>query len=163
MTEDKEDFSRDAMGKRGKYAEKKVREALEDFAENNPNFDWERILDARSAGGRFPARPGDFGFFGINLHGLIEVKEVKHDFRLPHKNLSTNQVAKLKKRKAAGGNTLIIVYHTTTKKYRALPLEFFLVREGGSWDLSEWPEFNDIKAYIKTYFEEISNDQVTGN
>lgn len=163
MKDDKEDFSRDHMGKRGKEAEKKVKEALEEFANSNPNFDWERILDARSAGGRFPARPGDFGFFGLKLHGLIEVKEVKHAFRLPHGNFSTSQVAKLKKRKRAGGYTLIIVYHSPTKKYRAAPLSFFEERTGGSWDLSKLPEFDDIKAFIKNYIEEISNDENPGN
>ena len=90
-------------GSRGKYAEKKVAEWLDRMGTRHATFDWSRIYDARSAGGRFPSRPGDYEFFAPGLHGLIEVKEVEHDFRLPAKNFDKKQIARLYKRQPPAG------------------------------------------------------------
>src|SRR5262245_19757351 len=109
-------------GQRGKWAEDKVRALLKKLGEADARFDWERILDARSAGGRFRAQIGDFGVFMPQLHGVIEVKEVDHAYRLPHKNFDTEAVAKLYKRQLAGGATWIIVAHLRSA-WRLVPLE----------------------------------------
>jgi len=128
------------IGSRGKSAEKKVDEWLTRMGERYVTFDWERIYDARSAGGRFPSRPGDFAFYSLKLHGLIEVKEVEHDFRLPAKNFKTGQLAKLYKRELAGGVIRILVCHTTTGLWREVPLQWFRERlKAPSWDLSSFP------------------------
>ena len=124
-------------GQRGKYAEGKVREVLHALSGEFAGFDWERIYDARSAGGKFPSRPGDFAFYAHRLHGLIEVKEVEHDFRLPSKNMKKEQIAKLYKRDLAGGLILVLVCHKTTMLWRSVPLSWLQQRAAQpSWDLS---------------------------
>ena len=144
-------------GNRGKYAEKKVREYLSNFSDLNADFDFHRILDARSAMGRFPSQPGDFAFYMPKVHGLIEVKEVAHDFRLPHKNLGTDQVAKMIKRRLAGGSILILIYHTTTKMWRVPTLDFLRDRTGGSWDLSAVQQTQDLTELLTDYLIGLRN------
>lgn len=121
---------------RGKGPEDKVREYLKDYDSRTHKFDWHRNYDAKSAGGRFQRQTGDFEFYLPGIHGVIEVKEVDHAFRLPHKNVTTESVAKLTKRQLAGGAIYIAIYHTPVKQWRVLGLAPFRVREGGSWDLS---------------------------
>lgn len=129
---------------RGKEAEKEVRKILEKFSAKWAAFDYERMYDARSAGGRFPAQVGDFSWFcGIPHNykfGVIEVKEVEHDFRLPSKNFS--QVPKCRKRQLAGGVIVVLVNHTTTGLWRMPPFQHFAENAGApSWDLSGFPTF----------------------
>lgn len=147
--------TRKKLGSRGKYAEGLVKTYLTGRSETVASFDFERILDARSAGGRFPSRPGDFGFFSPMGHGLIEVKEVDHEFRLPHKNFSVEQIGKLRKRQWAGGLIIILVYHKPTKLWRMPELEFFEKREGGSWDLTEYPTSKSHKDLLGPFLDQL--------
>lgn len=134
-------------GQRGKWAEGKVRDLLKKLGEADARFDWERILDARSAGGRFRSQIGDFAVFMPHLHGVIEVKEVDHAYRLPHKNLDTEAVGKLVKRQWAGGITWMIIAHQR-KAWRLVPLEVFRTRTGGSWDLREFPTYAKVDEIL---------------
>jgi len=136
-----------ALGQRGKAAEKVVHKILDKMNSEVANFDYSRIYDARSAGGRFPSRPGDYELYYNGIFGLIEVKEIAHDYRLPEKNFPAEGRAKLRKRQMAGGRILVLVYHSTTGKWRTAPLASFV---GGvpSWDLSTVP-FCDPEAEIR--------------
>lgn len=132
-----------AIGRRGKYAEGKVQDFLKAFGEKRAAFDWGRIPDARSAGGRFPSQPGDFQFFRLKgplaLSGLAEVKEISHPSRLPAKNFDKTQIARLRLRQMAGGVIVVLVCHMPEKVWRRVPLEFFLERlSQPSWDLAEF-------------------------
>lgn len=130
-------MTRSVIGSRGKTAEKQVQEYLKKLSEGWAEFDYARIYDARSAGGRFPGRPGDFEIYTPTGHGLIEVKEVAHDFRLPAKNFSYKKFGHLHKRQLAGGEIIILVKHTTTGMWRKPPLSLFLEDpQAASWDLS---------------------------
>jgi len=143
-----DDIKKKAQGQRGKAAESAVRALLEKL-NSYPTFDWSRIYDARSAGGKFPSRPGDFEFFFPGTHGLIEVKEVDHDFRLPAKNFDKGQIAKLRKRHMAGGIIIILVQHTTTKKWRRVDLNWIAQRlDQPSWDLQEFNLFNNAREAL---------------
>lgn len=126
----------------GKGAEKHVQEYLKAYDAKNWAFDWARNYDAHSAGGRFHRQTGDYQFYMPGMHGVIEVKEVKHDFRLPHKNYSPEKVAKVYKRQEAGGLAIVLVQHTTTGLWRMPPFSLFRDRSGASWDLS------GFKTYI---------------
>lgn len=148
---------KDNAGNRGKYAEKKVREFLQWFSGLNADFDFHRILDARSAMGRFPSQPGDFAFYMPRVHGLIEIKEVAHDFRLPHKNFGPEQIGKLLKRRLAGGTILILVYHSTCKLWRVVDFEFLRTRTGGSWDLGCFKPVEDINLFLADYLIGVGN------
>lgn len=145
----------DDPGQRGKKSESDVQKFLNAYAAKHADFDWERRYDARSAGGRMHPQTYDYAFFRPGQHGGIEVKEVKHDFRLPHKNFENDQVGRLKKRQWAGGNIYVLVYHSTTQLWRTVPLHIFYTREGGSWDLTQWPTWpNCSEAMLATgYFD----------
>lgn len=133
---------------RGKKAEAAVRAYLKAYDERTHTFDWNRVQDAHSAGGRFTRQVFDFAWFMPGLHGGIEVKEVAHAFRLPHKNMTPESVAKLRKRELAGGRVVVLIHFSTTGLWRVLPLAPFLVREGGSWDFSGVRTFESAKAAL---------------
>lgn len=136
---------------RGKSAEAEVKKFLEAYDRKVACFDWERRYDAHSAGGRFQRQTGDFAFYMPNFFGAIEVKEVKHSFRLPHKNFETDQVAKLRKRQMAGGHIIILVYHTEDDLWRMPPFGTFKEREGGSWDLSKFTTYGSAAEALDAF------------
>lgn len=134
-------------GQRGKYAERKVHEWLQKVDQQVVKWDFERIGDARSGGGRGAKTVvGDFSFFAASCYGVIEVKEIAHDFRLPSKNVS--QLPKMRKRFMAGGDCYIVVYHSTTKKWRRIPVMDLEVKTTGSWDLSAYPEYDSVEEAL---------------
>lgn len=133
---------------RGKTAEKKVAAFLKAWSDARAGTDFHRVYDAHSSGGRFNRVCGDFAFFGKGVHGVIEVKEVGHAFRLPLKNFGEDQVAKLRKRQLADGTVIVLIYHTTTKLWRVPPLSIFFKREGGSWDLQGWELFPELSGAL---------------
>lgn len=148
---------------RGKSAERQVRDILDGFNTRVAGFTFNRNLDAHAAGGRFPAQSGDFQAFHLDSRAayivqsqhpigptvelkdaapfrpsrnfIIEVKEVKHDFRLPAKNYSADKVSRVQKRVWAGTEAVVAVLHTTTGLWRLVPFEVFTERRP-SWDLS---------------------------
>lgn len=151
-------------GDYGKWAEKEVRKVLQEMSDAHLHFAFNRTLDARSAGGKFPAQAGDFQWFynlpliDITCNGIIEVKQVEHLYRLPFKNFETDDYARVHKRELAGSRVLVLVAHKLEKMkpkdvtWRALPLSYFADRNDvkgvGSWDLSEVP-LVDYKAVLK--------------
>lgn len=159
-----------APANRGKVAEAAVKKFLKDTEGAIMEFTFNRCLDAHAAGGKFPAQAGDFqafykfdlplgesGFISrmgmptISRNFIIEVKEVKHDFRLPHGNYSTDKVARVSKRVLAGTEAIVVVLHTTTKTWRAVPFAFFQTRAGGSWDLRQF-EPVDMPTALREFF-----------
>jgi hypothetical protein len=125
----------------GKAAEAAVQDYLKAYDRKVMAFDWSRNYDAHSAGGRFQRQTGDYQFYMPAMHGVIEVKEVKHDYRLPHGNYAEEKVAKCYKRMLAGGKILVLINHTTTGMWRLPPFSVFRKREGGSWDLSDFKTY----------------------
>lgn len=121
---------------RGKTAEKDVRTYLEKLALHK-DYVWHRFPDARS-GSRAEA-PADFMLLVRKKLVLLEVKEVAHDYRLPHDNFDTGQIARMTRFQMAGATAYVFVLHSTTGMWRAAPVSRFANREGGSWDLSDLP------------------------
>ncbi len=131
-------------GQRGKYAEGKVKVLLGKLSDKYADFDFERKYDARSAGGRFPSQVADYGFFRPEVHGLLEVKEIAHDRRLPKDKLS--QLARLHKRQLAGSFIVVLILHTTIGAWRLVPFNWLWERrEQASWDLSEFPSYAQLE------------------
>ena len=150
---------------RGKYAEAKVRIILKEIEEENLRFTFNRIQDAHAARGVFASQAGDFEWFfdtgkiaglpvdgggsiavPFTLNGVLEVKETEHAFRLAHKNFSADKVARMRKRQLAGSQPLVLICHRvyggdTPTVWRPVEFDYFLQREGGSWDLSDWPTY----------------------
>lgn len=144
-----EDLARSERANRGKYAEGQVKQHLKILSLGNKDFDFERKYDARASRGRIPSQAGDFGFFAPSRHGLIEAKEVEHDFRLPKKNFNPDGWGRLTMRRMAGGEIIIVVCHMTTKLWRTPDFQFFLDRGGQpSWDLSEFKTFDKVSAAL---------------
>lgn len=84
------------------------------------------------------ARPPAAGLPVVSRNFIVEVKEVKHDFRLPQKNYSADKVGRVQKRVWAGTEAVVAVLHTTTGLWRLVPFEVFTKR-APSWDLSKHP------------------------
>jgi hypothetical protein len=142
------------IAERGKAAERDVKKYLQEVSLQYFDFDFDRIYDARSAGGKFPSRPGDFEFYYPGRHGLIEVKEVNHVFRLPEKNFNKRAIARLRKRQLAGGTIVVVVRHSPTGLWREVPLSFFVQRaDQPSWDLTEFPAVKTSRELLKKYVE----------
>lgn len=151
-------------GQRGKWAEGEVRDVLKAMSDADKHFAFNRNLDARSAGGRFPAQAGDFQWFylhpptGDTYNGIVEVKEVQHLRLLPFKNLDTDSAGRMQKREWAGSQVLILVAHRLPKmaskdvKWRAADLSYFADRSKekgvGSWDMSDVP-FVDYRLALR--------------
>jgi hypothetical protein len=163
------------VAERGKFSEAEVKKVLDDISKNYLRFAAHRVMDARSAGGKFGAQAGDF-FWSYKSdtgtpHGLIEVKEVSHTHLLPYKNLTPESYARMHKRQLAGSQVLVLVAHrceevvvlkgrsvgmsvalspaksSSATVWRALPLSAFADRSvGGSWDLSYSPPIDFRQA-----------------
>lgn len=133
-----------SVANRGKSAEKKVRDYLKKVDERLLNWDFERLSDARSAGGRgAKIVVGDYAIFNPAFHGVIEVKEIAHDYRIPAANIT--QLPKLRKRALAGGHCYVLVLHTTTGKWRRILATDLELRNTGSWDLRPYPEYDSLE------------------
>lgn len=144
-----------SAGNRGKYAEDKVRAILKS-QESLADFAFHRFPDAHA--GSMVSAPADFMFMRDGTMTLLEVKEVAHDFRLPHKNFDPAQVARMRMWRAAGAKANVLIYSSTLQKWRYIGLSFFLNRPTiaengrpiGSWDLSEHDTFvtKDLKLVL---------------
>lgn len=158
---------------RGKYAEGKIKDVLEDWKQRVAGFTYNRILDARSSlGAMSNPQPGDFQWFLNTGHefdmgpagwkvytrnGLIESKEVFHEFRVPHKNFAPDQVGRMKIRQMAGSECIVITCHRQEgvrgALWRQVPLEVFAERPPGtaSWDLTLYPGTPNLEDILIPY------------
>lgn len=139
-----------SIANRGKFAEKKVKEFLEGMSQKYAGFDYERLPDARAAGGRFKSMVGDFAYFSPGLHGVIEVKELKHPYRLPKDKLA--QIQRMKVRELAGGRCFVVVYHTEEKLWRVILVRELPIITSGSWDLRTWPTYATLQEALQENF-----------
>jgi hypothetical protein len=155
------DAAKQSLAQRGKRAEADLRKYLELVARKRADFVFERRYDARSAGGRFPSQAGDYGFYcgaplGMerpfySINGLIEVKEVDHDYRLPQKNFSDKRINRCTLREHAGSEIYVLVLHTTTHLWRTPPFAIFRDDPtAASWDLSAYPTFDSIELALRS-------------
>ena len=125
---------------RGKYAEAQVKKKLASLESARQAF--ARWPDARS--GSFAVALADFLIMRNGRMTLLEVKEVAHDFRLPHENLGLGQIGRMRAWASAGAQADVLVYHSTTKLWRTAEIHWFHEnyrkvdddgKKVGSWDL----------------------------
>jgi hypothetical protein len=152
---------------RGKVAEAEVRKILKAIESKNMTFTFNKNPDAHAAGGRAQPVAGDFQAFrsvSTTFNGtegqcesrnfIIEVKEVKHAFRLPHGNYSEDKVSRVQKRVYAGTEAVVAVMHKDADDrptgWRLVPQSVFTTRTGGSWDLSAHP-LVDINRALRDF------------
>lgn len=117
---------------RGKDAEKLVKRHLDKLSLKSDTASY-RLPDAHA--GSFQATLSDFLLLHKGVMYLLEVKETQHDYRLPHGNYSPDQVARMRRFQLAGAEAHVLVYHAKLGKWRTAPVDYFLERTGGSWDL----------------------------
>jgi hypothetical protein len=126
---------------RGKAAEADVQKFLDACSAADAQFDYLRLPDARSAMGRMKAMPADFEFFTPTCHGLLEVKETEHDFRLSRSKVT--QLPMMKKRTLAGGRCFVVVFHSGIGKWRRVDVAH-LDPGASSWDLSGYYPHSNV-------------------
>lgn len=155
---------------RGKHAENELKKYLKRLESSHMDFTWNRNPDAHAAGGRFVPVAGDFqAFMKLTLSNegcvhlpfalkslipndvkgyhfsrnfIIEAKELKHDFRLPAKNYSSDKIARVEKRVRAGTEAVVLICHwpkTDKEFWRLVPHEVFTDQSKPSWDLRPYP------------------------
>lgn len=147
---------------RGKKAEEAVQKALTCWesnlmAQGRARCDWARLMDTKAAGRIVKAAPADFEWFfsGAHVrHGLIEVKQTEHTYRLERDKLP--QLARLRRRAAAGGHCLVVIMHSETGAWRCVDTDWLMQpNDKGSWDLRgvpEWPTALATLASVEAAF-----------
>lgn len=133
---------------RGKSAEKAVQDYLTSLSDADAHFDFLRLPDARSAMGRMKSMPADFEFFAPGVHGLIEVKETAHDYRLSSSKVT--QLPMIRRRMLAGGRGIVLVHHSTTKLWRRVPAAM-LDPTASSWDLTEYDLHMTVESALEGF------------
>ena len=143
---------RKKVADRGKSTEKTIQECLERMQERlGLAFDWERVPDARAAGGRFKPVAGDFrAFYAEHRRSAnLEVKEVKTSVdRLPKKNFSRDKIARCYRRSLTGVVTAVILHYTQTGKWVVAPISHFFDNDVPSWDTKAFPSFSSAQAAL---------------
>lgn len=145
-------FKKAAVGDRGKWTEKEVEKVLTAMSNKHLSFAFERLPDARAAGGRLKAQLCDFLCWWESANDrerysiMLEAKEIQHDYRLPKDKLP--QLARMRKVSYAGAEGVVLVYHSTIDKWRCMPLNFFHGDIPPSWDLSSEPVYDNPAAAL---------------
>lgn len=121
------------------------------------DFSHARWPDARA--GSFAVALADFLIMHKGKMTLLEVKEVAHSFRLPHTNLGTDQIGRMRAWKSAGAQGHVLVYSSIDKTWRAADISWFHLhytkvsetgKAVGSWDMREVPLIT-LEDYFKSF------------
>jgi len=145
-------FKRSRFADRGKKAEEAVQRFLTDWASQSSTREYNRLVDSKAAGRIIKAAAADFEYccktaYGEEFHGLIEVKETEHEYRLSKDKLP--QLPRLRKRQKCGGRCFVLVFHSTLGMWRALTVPYL---EGpsdkGSWNLSNVPLHSNVASAL---------------
>lgn len=142
-------FSKRQQGELGKASEDAITAVLKTW-DSRQSVAWHRIPDARA--GSAKAALADFYVLERGQSFLIEVKEVDHAFRLPHNNFTVDQIARMRRFSMAGALALVLVHFTKTDSWRAARPEWFIKREGGSWDMAALPA-RTLHGFLQPYAE----------
>lgn len=130
---------------RGAKAEKEVQKYLTAWAGRDSRREFNRLVDSKAVGRTIKAAAADFDYYcatsGAAQHGLIEVKETQHDYRLAKGRLT--QLPRLRKRANCGGLVVVLVYHSTIGRWRYITINTLTgPSDKGSWNLSNLPTFS---------------------
>lgn len=133
-------FGRSRFADRGKGAEDDVAKALKAWVADRADRDYTRLLDTRAAGRIVKSAAADFEFFAVGAHGLIEVKETEHEYRLSRDKVP--QLARMRKRELCGGVCLVLVHHSTLGIWRTLRVgDMAEGGDKGSWNITDVPAY----------------------
>lgn len=129
---------------RGKYAEDKLHDYMKWWSQDDTHREASRLVDTKAAGRIIKAAKADFEYFARayrDVHGLLEVKQTEHDYRLERAKVP--QLPSLRKRQKCGGQCFVVVYHANVKAWRALSVPYLTdTGDKGSWDLRAVPTYS---------------------
>ena len=130
----------------------KVVEALFKQMNQRQSFAWHRLPDAKASRGRVNAQPADYTYRSGKYAGFIEVKALKHLFRLPAARLT--QLPTLQKWALAGSDDVILVHHYMSGQWRSMAATELKLGET-SWDLTEFEPHGSAGAALAAtgYFD----------
>ncbi len=134
----------------GKETEKLVEALFKQWNLDRADFAWHRLPDSKSSRGMVAAQPADYLFRNgqCGASGFVEVKALKHPYRLPSARVT--QLPVLKKWGAAGSSDVVLVHHYIEGRWRAVPvaqLEFSVA----SWDLRALKDYSTAReALVET-------------
>lgn len=143
---------------RGTWAEKEVKEFLEEWEAGSVYREFNRLTDSKAAGRIIKAAAADFEYFTDeylkHIHGLIEVKETEHTYRLARDKVS--QLPRLRKREKCGGTSYVVVYHSVSKLWRAMSVKYLTTTgDKGSWNLTDLPCYGTCGLALKAINPEV--------
>lgn len=111
------------------------------------SFVWARLPDAKAARGRIAAQIADYIYRNGKYAGAIEVKALKHLFRLPSERVS--QLPVLHKWSLAGSCDAILVFHYLRGTWRIMK-STELETGVPSWDLRCFDEYPSAESALKS-------------
>lgn len=131
-------FRKSKFADRGKTAENAVQKFLSRWADGHSTREFNRLVDTKAAGRIIKSSPADFEYFALDgaapTHGLIEVKETEHEYRLARSKVP--QLPRLVKREKAGGRCFVLIFHSTTKVWRCISAAWLQAGgDKGSWNV----------------------------
>ena len=146
---------KEELATRGKDAEACVRQVLEAIMTANPEFDYQRLPDARSCMGRIPQQIGDYLYFmqcedNTKVHGVIEVKQVKTGYRLARSAFP--QWPMIKRRAKTGAKSFVLLFTKETGTWKIAPYSWLVKNEPekGSWNMAVLPTVSDLHQALIT-------------
>jgi hypothetical protein len=148
-----------ALAERGKSTEETVKTYGErEEKARGMKFHWEKIPDARTAGGRFKPVAGDFRFSYLGRYAIVEVKEVKTSVdRLPGGNFSRDKIARCYRHHLAGAITVVVIHYTRVDKWVVVPVKHFFDNVLPSWNTREFPSFSSAAEALDFGLRELFN------
>jgi hypothetical protein len=117
-----------------------------------------RLVDTKAAGRIIKSAAADFEYF-CNLphgtyHGLIEVKETEHEYRLARDKVP--QLPRLRKRTNCGGVCLVAIFHSTLKVWRVVDAPYLAdTGDKGSWNISNVAAYSDLATALSEACPEV--------
>lgn len=132
--------------KTGKATEQLVEKLFEQWNQD-VNFSWHRLPDARAARGFLAAQPADYIWWRRPAGGYLEVKATQHAYRLSKDKV--RQLPLLHKHGLAGAQCYVLVHHYLQGTWRVVAAAD-LALGLPSWDLSAVPTFTSAEAALKS-------------
>lgn len=130
----------------GKETEKLVEEFLKEWNKSQ-GFAYYKLPDSKTSRGLIKAQISDFMFVRDGIANFLEVKALKHAYRLPKDRVS--QLPLMKKFAMAGAKCHVIVHHYMEGVWRVLDAGC-LDTDTPSWDLREIQTHSSVEEAMET-------------
>lgn len=140
-------FKKEGIGERGKIAQQLTEKYLKKVNDQHANFAYERLPDARAAGGHLKKQLCDYLCWFEPYSLPLEVKSTEHDYRISKDAIS--QLPLLKKVRLAGGRPYVLVLFKTIEKWRVAPIDYFAFGVP-SWDMRDLPLFDSAEEALSS-------------